>query len=72
LNSDFEIQQHLGSLKHVINIIIWIRDTGCYSDENLCLSVRGSGGGLSCTRGDLLLGMVGKTVVVRGDGGGRW
>jgi hypothetical protein len=23
-----EIQQHLGSLKHVINIIIWIRDTG--------------------------------------------
>jgi hypothetical protein len=56
----------------VINIIIWIRDTGCYSDENLCLSVRGSGGGLSCTRGDLLLGMVDKTVVVRGDGGGRW
>jgi hypothetical protein len=30
LNLDFEIQQHLGSLKHVINIIIWIRDTGCY------------------------------------------
>jgi hypothetical protein len=26
-----EIQQHLGSLKHVINIIIWMRDTGCYS-----------------------------------------
>jgi hypothetical protein len=31
LNSDFEIQQHLGSLKHVINIIIWIRDMGCYT-----------------------------------------
>jgi hypothetical protein len=25
---DFEIQQHLGSLKHVIYIIIRIRDTG--------------------------------------------
>jgi hypothetical protein len=31
LNSDFEIQQHLGSLKYMINIIIWIRDTGCYN-----------------------------------------
>jgi hypothetical protein len=31
LNSDFEIQQDLGSLKHVINIIIWIRDMGCYT-----------------------------------------
>jgi hypothetical protein len=31
LNSDFEIQQLLGSLQHLINIIIWIRDTGCYS-----------------------------------------
>jgi hypothetical protein len=31
LTLDLEIQQHLGSLKHVINIIIWIRDTGCYS-----------------------------------------
>jgi hypothetical protein len=30
-NSDLEIHQHLGSLKHVINIIMWIRDTGCYS-----------------------------------------
>jgi hypothetical protein len=30
-NSDLEIQQHLGSLKHVINIIIWIRDTRYYS-----------------------------------------
>jgi hypothetical protein len=26
-----EIHQHLGSLKHVINIIMWIRDTGCYN-----------------------------------------
>jgi hypothetical protein len=55
----------------VINIIIWIRDTGCYSDENLLLSVHGRGGGLSYSRGDLLLSMVGKIVVVRGDGGGR-
>jgi hypothetical protein len=29
-NLDFEIQQYLGSLKHVINIIIPIRDTGRY------------------------------------------
>jgi hypothetical protein len=33
LDSDFEIQQYLGSLKHVINIIIWIRDTRCYTSE---------------------------------------
>jgi hypothetical protein len=26
-----EIHQHLGSLKHVISIIMWIRDMGCYS-----------------------------------------
>jgi hypothetical protein len=25
-----EFHQHLGSLKHVINIIIWFRDMGCY------------------------------------------
>jgi hypothetical protein len=31
LNSDFEIQQLLGSLEHIINIIIWIKDMGCYS-----------------------------------------
>jgi hypothetical protein len=31
LTLDLEIHQHLESLKHVINIIIWIRDTGCYS-----------------------------------------
>jgi hypothetical protein len=30
LTLDLEIHQHLGSLKHVINIIMWIRDTGCY------------------------------------------
>jgi hypothetical protein len=29
LNPGFEIQQLLGFLKHVIDIIIWIRDTGC-------------------------------------------
>jgi hypothetical protein len=28
---DLEIHQHLGSLKHVINIIMWIRVTGCYN-----------------------------------------
>jgi hypothetical protein len=25
-----EFHQHLGSLKHVINIIMWVRDMGCY------------------------------------------
>jgi hypothetical protein len=28
---DLEFHQHLGSLKHVINIIMWVRDMGCYS-----------------------------------------
>jgi hypothetical protein len=28
---DMEFYQHLGSLKHVINIIMWFRDMGCYS-----------------------------------------
>jgi hypothetical protein len=32
LTLDLEIQQHVLSLKHVINIIIWIRDTRCYKD----------------------------------------
>jgi hypothetical protein len=31
LTLDLEIHQHLESLKYVINIILWIRDTGCYS-----------------------------------------
>jgi hypothetical protein len=31
LTPDLEIHQHLGSFKHVINIIMWIRDMGCYS-----------------------------------------
>jgi hypothetical protein len=31
LTLDLEFHQHLGSLKHVINIIMWIRDTGCYT-----------------------------------------
>jgi hypothetical protein len=31
LTLDLEIYQHLGSLKHVINIIMWIRDMGCYN-----------------------------------------
>jgi hypothetical protein len=29
---DFEFDQHLGSHKHVINIIMWFRDMGCYND----------------------------------------
>jgi hypothetical protein len=29
-NSDLEIHQQLRSLKHVINIIVWIRDMRCY------------------------------------------
>jgi hypothetical protein len=28
---DFEFDQHLESHKHVINIIMWFRDMGCYS-----------------------------------------
>jgi hypothetical protein len=32
LTLDLEIQQHLGYLKHVTNIIIWIRDMGCYNE----------------------------------------
>jgi hypothetical protein len=27
---DFEFDQHLGSHKHVINIIMWFIDMGCY------------------------------------------
>jgi hypothetical protein len=27
---NFEFDQHLGSHKHVINIIMWFRDMGCY------------------------------------------
>jgi hypothetical protein len=28
---DFEFDQHLESHKHVINIIMWFRDMGCYT-----------------------------------------
>jgi hypothetical protein len=28
---DLEFHQHLGSHKHVINIIMWFRDMGCYN-----------------------------------------
>jgi hypothetical protein len=31
LNQDFEFQQLLGYLKHMINIIMQIRYTGCYN-----------------------------------------
>jgi hypothetical protein len=30
---DFEFDQHLGSHKHVINIIMRFRDMGCYTRE---------------------------------------
>jgi hypothetical protein len=30
---DFEFDQHLGSHQHVINIIMWFRDMGCYIDH---------------------------------------
>jgi hypothetical protein len=30
---DFEFDQHLESHKHVINIIMWFRDMGCYKGE---------------------------------------
>jgi hypothetical protein len=39
LNLDFESQQLLGSLKHVINIIMRIRDMGYYKYHN-CASSR--------------------------------
>jgi hypothetical protein len=29
-DSRLEFDQHLGSHKHVINIIMWFRDMGCY------------------------------------------
>jgi hypothetical protein len=35
---NFEFHQHLGSLKHVINIIMWIRDMGCYSPDILMVA----------------------------------
>jgi hypothetical protein len=31
---DLEFHQHLGSLKHVINIIMWVRDMGCHKGRN--------------------------------------
>jgi hypothetical protein len=30
---DFEFDQHLGSHKHVINIIMRFRDMGCYTHD---------------------------------------
>jgi hypothetical protein len=30
---DLEFDQHLESHKHVINIIMWFRDMGCYIDD---------------------------------------
>jgi hypothetical protein len=32
---DFEFDQHLGSHKHVINIIMWFRDMGCYTNSQI-------------------------------------
>jgi hypothetical protein len=34
---DFEFDQHLESHKHVINIIMWFRDMGCYTYNNWLL-----------------------------------
>jgi hypothetical protein len=31
---DLEFHQHLGSYKHVINIIMWFRDMGCYTNSS--------------------------------------
>jgi hypothetical protein len=42
---NFEFDQHLGSHKHVINIIMWFRDMGCYNNSlvgfqnNYCLYI---------------------------------
>jgi hypothetical protein len=58
---NFEFDQHLESRKHVINIIMWFRDMGCYSgDGRTCRVLDGraverSGGvvcGLHLARGD--------------------
>jgi hypothetical protein len=32
---DFEFDQHLESHKHVINIIMGFRDTGCYTSDDI-------------------------------------
>jgi hypothetical protein len=37
---DFEFDQHLESRKHVINIIMWFRDMGCYK-HHVLLQLRG-------------------------------
>jgi hypothetical protein len=45
---DFEFDQHLESHKHVINIIMWFRDMGCY---NGTASIQwGSEGGMMALR----------------------
>jgi hypothetical protein len=59
LTLDLEFHQHLGSLKHVVNIIMWIRDTGCYTQTLVHFKRRrrgasergaGRGQGASCIR----------------------
>jgi hypothetical protein len=35
---DFEFDQHLESRKHVINIIMWFRDMGCYKYDMVGLN----------------------------------
>jgi hypothetical protein len=40
LTLDLAIHQHLGSLKQVINKIIWIRDTGCYRDHHIGILIK--------------------------------
>jgi hypothetical protein len=36
---DFEFDQHLESRKHVINIIMWFRDMGCYTKNLVAFSL---------------------------------
>jgi hypothetical protein len=36
---DFEFDQHLASHKHVINIIMWFRDMGCYTKRFRCYGI---------------------------------
>jgi hypothetical protein len=40
---NFEFDQHLGSHKHVINIIMWFRDMGCYKSAQKKKGRRGCG-----------------------------
>jgi hypothetical protein len=67
---DFEFDQHLESHKHVINIIMWFRDMGCYSRGQQCLSIVESSGacltrgpGLALARGGKWDGQTGSEIL---------